>query len=48
MTQRGKDVMMVMVDRFSKMAYFVPHHKTDDASYIVVPYFIWGWVIQDH
>ncbi|XP_074303229.1 uncharacterized protein LOC141637663 [Silene latifolia] len=38
-TQRGKDVIMVVVDRFSKMAHFVAYHKTDDASNVADLYY---------
>jgi len=37
--QRRKDVIMVVADRFSQMAYFIRCHKTDDASYIAQLYF---------
>ena len=34
-TQRGKDAIIVLVDRFSKMAHFVPMHKNDDVLHVV-------------
>lgn len=38
-TQRGNDSIMVVIDRFSMMAYFVACHKADDASHVVDLYF---------
>ena len=32
--KKGRDIIFIVVDRFSKMTHFIPYHKSDDVVHI--------------